>query len=149
MTARRVSVGQRFSHEIYGGTRAWFWLLVYPGVDEMRRAATRYSGGVSFDGALGCFHPAPERYEYGEDGDALPRGSRSFSGVMRLVSGRCQTDVVAHEATHAAAAIYRRNVEAEVNLGDDCDEREERLAYVVGDLVGALSTAMHEIGEWT
>lgn len=53
-------------------------------------------------------------------------------------------EVVAHEAVHMAA-WYLRRTRVSLNLGRECDDREERLAYATGSCANQLSIALHEL----
>lgn len=147
-TAQRLTVSQRHSHLDYGGPKRWFNVFIHPTLDHFRSAANRYSGGA-FDGAIGCCHPAPVKAEYDEATDAwVDNSDPHWAGVIRFVDGKLSTEVVAHEMVHAALVIYRMDVCTDVRLGNGCRGREETLAYITGDLIGAASTALHDAGVW-
>lgn len=65
--------------------------------------------------------------------DVLTDVSR-FEGTIHLDLGHCGGGVVSHEATHAALAIYLY-LHGNVFFEPDDKEREEVLAYLVGDIV--------------
>jgi hypothetical protein len=55
--------------------------------------------------------------------------------------------VTSHEAFHAACQLYRAYWGRPV-LSDECDDREERLAHLMSDLVYAITTQLIERKVW-
>lgn len=149
MTALRTTVGQRHSHQHYDGPRRWFNLAVHPTVEQLRAAATAYRPHSDFGKTLGCCHPAPVRAVV-VDGELVEKPYvNGWAGVIRLAATHVDTEIVAHEITHAALVVYRMDVCTDVRLGVGARDREETLAYIAGDLMGAAATALHELGVWS
>lgn len=67
---------------------------------------------------------------------------------MRLSRDALTTEIIVHECVHAAAAIYRMDVNTVMQLGDACNPQEETLAYIVGDLTKSVVNALHGAGAW-
>jgi hypothetical protein len=64
---------------------------------------------------------------------------------IRLYDGALSTRIVTHEATHAAMAIYNQDCLTEAPVHESM-EREEILAYLVGDLSAAMVSKIYEFG---
>jgi hypothetical protein len=144
----RLHFSQRHSHEEYGGPRRWFRLFVHPTKEDLQRAAARYDPGPGdWAGTLGCCHPAHYRYQVDAKGDVVDVSDRHWGGVVR-VTRDVSTEVLAHEVTHAALVVYRRDVCRDVRLGDECRQREETFAYINGDLLSTAARALYEAGIW-
>jgi len=56
-------------------------------------------------------------------------------------------EIVVHEAVHMAT-WYLRRTRRSVNLGTDCDDREERLAYATGVCADQINRNFHRLGLW-
>ena len=145
----QLIVWQGAAHNVYGGPRRYLQTFIHPDVDHMRKAARRYSGN-DFSTALGVCHPAPVRERYDKATDTWTQTPYAHrAGIVRLVAGHVTTEIVAHEFTHAALAIYRMDVKADVRLSRGCADREETLAYIVGDLIASASNRLHAAGAWS
>jgi len=145
---RRLAVSLRHAHNVYGGPRRYFHIFIHDDLDDMRAAAKRYSG-CSVDDALAVCQPAPLRIRYDNDGEPVDVSDQHWGGIVRLVAGHITTEIVAHELTHAALVVYRMDINPDVRLGNGCRLREEHLAYITGDLIGAASTVLHDAGVWS
>ena len=126
-------------HDRWGGPRRYIRVYVYDTTPELQRAAAGYRNEYDgFSAAGGCFHPA----EVKDDEDP------HWAGVLRLSREYIGTEVVSHECIHAAAAIYRMDVQGYIVLGYGCGHREETLAHIAGDLIASVGNALHESGVW-
>lgn len=145
-TLTRLYLTQRDSRYATAGPRRWFHVMIHDSQSELQAAAERYGRPVG-EGCLGCCHPAPmtERYV---DVEWVRSNPTSWAGVIRLCQPHITTPIVAHEMAHAALAIYRMDVCADVRLGNGCGDREETLAHITGDLIGGVSTVLHDAGIW-
>jgi len=94
---------------------------------------------------LACFQPARRREKFDEDkGEWVNLTNKHYGGTIHLIDGWIQHGIVAHECVHAAAHIWRMDVQDEIMLGDNCGYREEGFAYLVGDLVQGVMNAIFE-----
>lgn len=123
------------------GPRRWCWVRIHDDVEQMRVAAQRLNPRVSVDrtgggwtDCYGCFQPAPA-YPHPQDPEWAANG---YAGTIRLAKGWITAEIVAHELIHAAARIYRMNINRELRLGVECHGREEDLAYIYGELFAAM-----------
>lgn len=133
-------------HAEWDGPARYIRIVLHETVADLQRAASRYRRN-DFSNAAGCFHPAPAREHY--DGTTWVNTTpKHWAGVLRLARDHLFPEVVAHESTHAALAIYRVDVAAYVQLGNDCGRREETLAYIVGDVTANVTDALHQAGAW-
>ncbi|MFW6091100.1 MAG: hypothetical protein ACODAF_04445 [Actinomycetota bacterium] len=149
MTSRplRATVGTSRAHEEYGGRRRWFLLVVYDTRAELAAAAARYKPWETFDGDTGaCVQPSPRRYDV--DSDRIVPSRNGYLGIIRLCRELADAEVVSHEAVHAALVVYRADIRRFAHLGDGCGDREETLAYLVGDLAAAMVDALYDLGVW-
>lgn len=123
----------------------WIWVVVHDSVEQLRRAATRYGGGDHSDTAA-CFQGTGARMRVDDDGRVTVPASR-FAGVMRILPDH-GAGTLAHEATHAALAIYGRQhrVFLEPFASDMADE--EVLCYTVGDIVRGTTIQLLAKGVW-
>jgi hypothetical protein len=123
------------------GPRRWCWVRVHDNVDQLRDAQHRLtpSGPRGEMDSFGCFQSVPYRISYLTNPDGDGRWpANGYAGTIRLAEGWVTSEVVPHELVHAAAQIYRMNVARVVNLGEDCGDREEDLAYIYGELFADL-----------
>lgn len=148
MTTRRTVVlhASTSRHEEWGGPKRYVRVMLHPDVEHLRVAAARYAGG-DFSQAAGCFHPAPDRWR-SVDGEWVMVTDPHWAGVLRLAVGHLGTEPVVHEVVHAAATIYRMDVRTIINLGNGCRDREETLAYMVGDLARSVVRALYAAGAY-
>jgi hypothetical protein len=70
----------------------------------------------------------------------------AMCGVVRVVSGHVNTEVVSHEMVHMASAIYREDVEPVKGGVFDSMENEEVLCYIAGDLTRKAWVKLFEAG---
>lgn len=126
--------------------KAWIRVVVHDTVDELRTAAAKHSGEDHLlTGTEACFQPTPYRERVNADGTWETAPGQRYAGVLRLPRD-CDGLMVAHECVHAAASVFRRTYGSQVDLGDDCGEREEAFAYLVGEFSGGIANRLHEIG---
>lgn len=120
-----------------------FWIVrIHPDVEHLRCAAARFRpqhDSGHWEEACGCCHPLG--WLNGGKGDQKwpPNG---YAGVIRYAEDYLTTEIVAHELVHAALWIYRMNVKSRVVLGDQCNDREESLAYIYGELFADLQSKL-------
>ena len=146
---RRLAVSLRHAHHVYGGPRRYFHVFIHDDEDQMRAAAVAYNGWPVDDAEAVC-QPAPSRQRLADDGETWEQVEPDhFGGILRFVQGNVTTEIVAHELTHAALVVYRMDINPDVRLGNGCRLREEHLAYITGDLIGAASTVLHDAGVWS
>lgn len=125
----------------------WIWVVIHPDIDRLRRAATEYSPEVDHAETEATFQPRPVEVHLDDD-RRVDRPDVKYAGVMRLLPTH-GVATVAHEATHAACAIYLRQYAGVLDFTDDPDlASEEILAYAVGDIVGGIATEMLRRGHW-
>lgn len=124
-------------------------VTVYDTVEELRRAADRYTRAVGtytdgeFDRAYGVTHSFLSIF-YDADGE-LERLGPSAAHI-RLFRGGLGTGVVTHEITHAALGIYRQDcLERRGSVHDDM-EQEETVCYLVGDLAARIVNRLYAYG---
>ena len=131
-------------HE-WGGPKRWIRIVVHDTALEFRAAATKYSDNLNWDGAIGAFHPSAHREKWDKKTKSLvPVSDPHFAGVMRLCKEELTNEVIVHECVHAGVAIYRSDVKAKVNLGDDVCPNEEHLCYIIGDISSGVFAALKE-----
>lgn len=109
--------------------RSWWIVRIHPDLDNLRRAAHRYRpqhGLTWWSECYACCQPVHSK----------PGG---FGGILRFGQDHLYLEVLAHEVAHAAAATYRANIDPELNLGAECSDREEDLAYIYGELLADLT----------
>lgn len=143
---QRLYLRQRESRDVTNGPVRWFQVMIHDSPAELQEAARRY--GRPVDEALACCHPAP-MIERLVDGEWVRSNPPTWAGVVRLCHPHITTAIVAHEMIHAALVIYRMDVCDDVRLGNGCGDREETLAHIAGDLIGAASTMLHDAGLWS
>lgn len=113
----------------------------------MRTAALRHSrreGWIrddEYDRAHGVTHIHDVVYI----GPDRTETRRPMAAHIRLYDGALSTNVVTHEATHAAMAIYNQDCLDEAPVHENMD-REEILAYLVGDLSAAMVKKIYQLG---
>jgi hypothetical protein len=126
------------------GLRRWCWVRIHPTVEHLRLAAhrTRPQHGLGWwDECCGCFHPTTHDTHEATGEKRYPRNG--FAGTLRLAEGWVTSEIVAHELVHAAAQVYRMNVNSDVRFGKGCHAREEGFAYIYGELYASFETAYH------
>lgn len=120
--------------------------MIHDSPEDLQQAARRYGRDVG-DECPACVHPAPVR-ERLVNGEWVASNPATWAGVVRFSKGWITTEIVGHEMIHAALVIYRMDVCDDVRLGNGVGKREETLAYIAGDLIGAASTMLHDAGIW-
>lgn len=121
--------------------RGWIWVVVHDSVEQLQAAAARFSPGFDHGETEACFQAQAYSTDIDDDGRVVEPAGR-YAGIMRLLPSH-GGDVIAHEATHAALAIYFRQHAAWVPADD-----EEPLAYAIGDVVRAISVEYIDRGLW-
>lgn len=135
----------------------WFWVIIYHTKKEMRKAAgdhTEDTGErVDFIRASGVCHTY-ERVRIAPDGTEK---ILKEIGTIRLIKTELHTEVIAHEIVHAAMHLYRLlyGVENELDgsshnasFGNGCNEDEENLAYLYGELFHCMNLKLHDHKLW-
>jgi hypothetical protein len=132
-------------HTEWGGPKRWIRIVVHEDNRTFQAAAAKYSPNADWDGTAGAFHPTAHRERWDKHSkEWVPTGDPYFAGVMRLSREQFTNETIVHECLHAAIAIYRSNVKAKVNLGDEVGDNEEHLCYILGDLTEAVFAALKE-----
>ncbi|MER5608366.1 hypothetical protein AB0F93_00220 [Micromonospora tulbaghiae] len=123
------------------GPPRWWWVVVHPGVEELRAAGDawlrRQGAYADLSDAVGLCQPVGWM-EYEESPRERHYPASGYAGVVRLAVGEVTAEIVAHELVHAAVATYRMNVRPDVRLGVQCGGREEDLAYLYGELFASF-----------
>jgi len=124
------------------GIRRQVFVHIYQHQHEMAEAVKNARGeepphGVTIGGALDI----QQSYQW-------PQPEQAPIVVMRLWIGQLTAHIVAHEATHAAAAFYFMDCvrswdsRARHHLRGD----HEPLAYLVGDITSEVNDGLHRLG---
>ena len=139
----------RCLNERHPGAEPWFLVIVHDSVDSLRKAATRSSPNDpnGFADSVGVFHPAPIRERYDKAAGKW-RPVDWYMGSVRFSRGHLSSEVLAHEATHAAAHLYRRLWNKQGYIGDHCGDDEEAFAYLVGASLSVINDALHDMDAW-
>ncbi len=110
----------------------WWHVRVYDTAAELRAAARAHDPGMDLDPeAYGVCHHA--RW-VNDDATGYRYGKRGYAGVVRFTREKLSDEIIVHELTHAALAVYRMNVAEDVHIGEDVGHEEEALAYLAGEL---------------
>ena len=128
----------------WGGRRRWLKIVIYDYVEDMYKDASRYSQVPisTFEGAYGLYQPPWYKILVIPGQPDIPTHPRHYGGLIRLYKPKISQEVINHEAVHAAAAIWRMDVGDQVNLGNDCEDDEEKFAYMVGDLSAGITKVL-------
>lgn len=132
---------------MYDGPKRYIRVYVYDTVDELRKAAGRFSFNPSSSDpnrAIGMFSPPPTK-EFYNGKQWIKTNYPHWGGMMRLCKEYLCYEVVTHECFHAACSIYRMDIKTQINLSHGTFEREEQLAYIAGDLCAQLVTKLQTI----
>lgn len=136
-------------HEEWSGPRRYIRVYIYETLEEMIAAATLYNSNQNFSDAVACYQGPYFREKFDEVTKTwVNLTDPHWAGLIRMYRARVETEVVVHECLHAATAIYRTDVNKNIDLGVDCSPREEHLCYIVGDLTASVATKLHELGFW-
>lgn len=115
---------------------------IYDTLDAMRAAATRYSPGEDFSHAAGVTHCTTiERVD--SQGNTLDSNAHP---IIRLARDHLGTEVITHEMTHAASAIYGNHIHPETLAVDVLHNANEDFAYLVGELARRLVDRLYTLG---
>lgn len=127
------------------GRRRTAQVRVYETAEELRAAGRRYWARASpdlvgdvTDGTVGLSQSF-ERLTYETDGRVVRHPEVGFIRLCRPHSGG---GVIAHECTHMALAIFGQDVSGAI--GDM--ETEEKLCYLVGELVRGVVNGLNRHG---
>lgn len=120
--------------------RSYFELHVHKSAREMRKAlaADPLASFVDDGETAGIVMPVSTiDWKTGERGGLF--------AYMHLNEERLGAGVVAHECLHAALA-HERMTMFEMHYGNECGSDEERLAYLLTDIVRCVYDALHKNG---
>lgn len=124
------------------GRRRTAVVFIYDTAEQMRTAATAFNGNPHSDSeaVTQAWDARPGH------GDSLPAAMT----LIRLHRGRINTEIVAHEVTHAAMAMYRVDQvlpfsRARVHFHN----ANEPFAYLLGELLARACNEIHRRGAWT
>lgn len=139
MPATRIRVSTRRT-----GARRVADVYVYDTAAELQAAARRFSPGApdGFANTLGVCHYVG-RYTIGADGSEQDMPGRL---IVRLVRGHLGTEVVTHEMTHAAVAIYGESLPRDTLAVDVLVADNEVIAHLVSDLTRRLVDQLYARG---
>lgn len=112
------------------GARRWWLVRIHDTLDQLRAAASRYDTAPDFSQAYAVCHTAGWITLSG----ATRFGANGYAGIIRFAATHLTGEVVVHELLHAACAVYRMVHAEDVRLGRGVSDREEQLAYILGEL---------------
>jgi len=115
------------------GHRSRVRVYVYDTLEELRSAATRFSG-EEFSNAAGV----TQLYTNADDTECLP--------VIRLARTHLGSTVVSHEMHHAAAALYGVTTGRSARARSHLTHYNEPFAYLFSDLFARLVDALYRHG---
>lgn len=132
---------------------AWWYIRIHDTTAELveagnRLAVRRHTPPTLDSGTWACFQPSPIWYIVDDQGGMVQGRRNGYVGTLRLSREAATSEIVAHECVHCAVAIYRRRFAEQVDLGTDCGEPEERLAYIIGRTMRTVTNALHGMGVW-
>lgn len=147
MTVTKFNVHMNL--ELYWEKRArgWITVAVYDTVKELQRAANGLrlsSVPDNFDNAIACFQPSGFPLDEARKPKLTVGG---YGGIMRIVKDSTGS-TVAHECVHAALSLYRRCINVNAHLGHQCGPNEETLAYLISELLEAVSAELYYRNVW-
>lgn len=121
-------------------SKYWIWVLLYDNIDLLRVDAKKEDGEPFLD-TLGVSHHY-ERIIY-EDGVEI--GILDNIGKIRLCTDYLGATVVAHEVLHSALWIYRLENNKTCDLGSECNDKEEKLCHIYGQLYACFLKKMYDL----
>jgi len=131
----------------HSGSRRFVRVSLYSDAGSMRAAALRHSqreGYIrddEYSGAHGVTHTF-DVLHIGADGSEKRSPTAAH---IRMYDGALGTSVVTHEVVHAAMSIYNQDCLKDGTAHEDMN-REEILAYLVGDLAARIVNKIYEFG---
>lgn len=137
-----------YRNKIWGGPKRYIRVIVHDTTAELQAAALHYRPFTNWADVAGCFHPAPHRERENNGGKWVGITPPHWAGVMRLSRETLNSEIVVHECVHVAVAIYRMDIKPNIILGYECRDREEMLAYIVGDITSEVAGALQENKVW-
>lgn len=141
MSARRIRVSTRST-----GTRETVDVYVYESLQDMRRAAHRFNSSFyPSEDALAVTQSASVQ-RISENGDIE---DVSHTVVVRLVRGHLGSRIIVHEMVHAAMALYGRYISPDRLAADEFHAANEPMAYLAGELTGALVDRLYALNYYT
>lgn len=119
--------------------RNTFRVMVFATVDEMKAAHDALGEGVGAEdfGAV----TMPIDVQQLREGEWVTKPSLGF---MLMCKKQIDAETVAHESVHMAVAFLRRVSPISLRLKGECEEREERLAYAIGNCTRQIVEALYE-----
>lgn len=121
----------------------WYWVFVYDTVEKLRLDAKRYKQTDDFDDCLAVCQPT-RRIEIRPNGEEI---EYSNLGAIRILT-TAGSEVTAHELLHASLDIYREKNKRKADFGEHCNDAEEELCYIHGQLFSMLVSKMYKYGIW-
>ena len=125
------------------GKGHWFWVRFYSNADKLQEAARRCDISRGFLSEeytmLGCVQPTIIRERYSKEFKDWRRVSHrnKLCGVIRLIDPdgySLNREHLAHELLHATLEIYRRAIRKNANFWETCNQSEEELCYIYGEM---------------
>lgn len=128
----------------------FFWVLIYPNVEELRKAANEYEkmigGKDEFTDCWGLCTPY-ERILVQEGKEDIRKHN---VGIIRLSEPNINSEVAAHECLHAAFWIYRLVFakDERADFGQNCSELEETFCHIFGEMFRNLTMKLYKHNIW-
>lgn len=136
-------------HKEWHGPQRYIRIILHDTVQELRKAAQRYTPYQDWSDIDGCFHNPLYKEKFDpKTGKWSQTSSRHYAGIIRLSKDFISDQPVVHECVHAATYIYRDNCWPVVTLGRECTINEETFALITGDLAEQVYSAMHRGKVW-
>ena len=141
-----------FRFEVYPGRDNWmapdncdryFTICIYADLGWMRRAYRMMSPHTPEERIANCAAAVIPMRRIWVQRNKRDKISPNIGFVLfaRRYAGM---EVITHESVHMATT-YVRAIRRSLNLGPDIEEREERLAYAVGNIARQIASKCHEL----
>lgn len=131
----------------HSGSRRFVRVSIYSNAGSMRAAALKHSqreGYIRVD-EYAAAHGITHTYDVRTIGVDGSEARSPTAAHIRMYDGALGTSVVTHEVVHAAVSIYNQDCLDDGPVHEGMD-REEILAYLVGDLAARIVNKIYEFG---
>lgn len=121
----------------------WYWVYVYDDKNKLRAAAREYKQEDDFDNCLAVCQPQ-RRIVISPTGEVKEYDNL---GVVRILN-TAGSEIAAHELLHASLNLYREKHRKNADFGEQCNDEEEELCYIFGQMFSMLVSKMYKNGYW-
>lgn len=143
-------------------SKKYIWVIVYPTLQAMRKAATYWDRTSENSGSRKMSHAKTYGISHHYTKERVHKTTGKIIhlneiATIRLSKKHLSTEIVAHELIHAAMWNYRLDYGSEreyegssynADFGNSCNADEEIFAHLYGQLFRSMNEKLHDTKLW-